>query len=139
MLEDRIRSGRSLRGLRNENEIKREIIRAIRDKYRVSFYHAESLYEEVVLGNTSTFIYDYNQERRRELMRSEEEIMRRVQNLTIRDEEGEGEENECAICLGEIIDERILDCNHSFCRSCINRVKPKRCPMCRKKFRFRLS
>jgi hypothetical protein len=40
----------------------------------------------------------------------------------------------CSICLAVFNDPIILQCGHNFCQSCINEVKEKQCPLCRKKY-----
>lgn len=39
----------------------------------------------------------------------------------------------CSICLDSINNNKILNCNHEFCESCINSwlVKNNNCPLCR--------
>ena len=51
-----------------------------------------------------------------------------------KDEAGEDEEEECAICIDEINDPTILPCGHVFCYECITMMtaSKKICPMCKK-------
>lgn len=46
--------------------------------------------------------------------------------------------NECAICLSEIENMTTTDCNHSYCKQCIDDCldnKPE-CPLCRKNIKY---
>lgn len=38
----------------------------------------------------------------------------------------------CSICFGVFNDPQILECNHRFCNSCINKTRKRSCPLCRK-------
>ena len=46
------------------------------------------------------------------------------------------DEDECSICLCEKIDETKINCNHTFCKECIEQWEKnnKSCPLCRKSF-----
>lgn len=42
---------------------------------------------------------------------------------------------ECSVCLGTLTEPQILrTCGHTFCRACIQELRPPRCPLCRKEF-----
>ena len=39
---------------------------------------------------------------------------------------------ECCVCFDEMSRFCKTPCDHYICRMCINKLKPKKCPMCRK-------
>jgi len=41
---------------------------------------------------------------------------------------------ECAICLEQFNDPRVISCGHTFCTRCLLELKPNRCPFCQRTF-----
>ncbi|UHB41758.1 RNF8 [Macrobrachium rosenbergii nudivirus] len=44
------------------------------------------------------------------------------------------DEISCTICMEIFTDPRTLGCGHTYCLECLQRIHPKRCPMCRSEF-----
>jgi late competence protein required for DNA uptake (superfamily II DNA/RNA helicase) len=46
----------------------------------------------------------------------------------------------CAICLDNINKNNVkLNCKHSYCNSCILFVRDRRCPICRKNYKLKIT
>jgi len=59
-----------------------------------------------------------------------DEIVRRLD-----EEEGNPGEYDCAICLGALVEPKVLGCGHSYCKQCLQLLRNKgvqqSCPLCR--------
>ena len=51
----------------------------------------------------------------------------------------EGTDFDCTICLELMFEPARLECNHAFCKECILRLKDKFCPLCREKIDQKLK
>jgi late competence protein required for DNA uptake (superfamily II DNA/RNA helicase) len=50
------------------------------------------------------------------------------------------EMNICAICLDSVNKNHVnLNCKHTYCNSCILFVRDKKCPLCRKNYKLKIS
>lgn len=63
----------------------------------------------------------------------ETKIDYKIKNNKIPIEETEDEDLQCIVCVTNKKNCRV-DCGHLYCITCISKLNPKKCPMCRKDF-----
>jgi hypothetical protein len=128
----------------NENvdidQFKRFFLRKYVHALNMRASDVNEILEEVITGETSKIILNYYKIQRREQLKVQQEIMRKMSELDISDEE---DIDKCVICYENLYeDDRdiTIDCGHIFHKECLTEweesSKTNRCPVCREKYKF---